>query len=157
MSDEKYTVAAIARITGYNRSTVTRWIDKQKIKSAQMQGNAPLYSAQVLADFKKSHSTKDKGVSKGDALLREKDARISALEDEIKLLKKQLDIKDRQIEVATQLADQAQKLNLADKPQLTHADRSDERTSLSAKVDNQSKKTVESPHESWLGRIFGKK
>ena len=157
MVDKKYTVADIARLTGYNRSTVTRWIDKQKIKSAQMQGNAPLYSAQVLSDFKKSHSIKDKGVSKGDALLREKDARISALEDEIKLLKKQLDIKDEQIRVATQLADQAQKLNLADKPQLTHADRSGERASSSAKVEDQSKKTAESPHESWLGRIFGKK
>ena len=157
MVDKKYTVADIARLTGYNRSTVTRWIDKQKIKSAQMQGNAPLYSAQVLSDFKKSHSIKDKGVSKGDALLREKDARISALEDEIKLLKKQLDIKDEQIRVATQLADQAQKLNLADKPQLTHADRSGERASSSAKVEDQSKKTAESPHESWRGRIFGKK
>lgn len=157
MVDKKYTVADIAKLTGYNRSTITRWIDKQKIKSAQMQGNAPLYSAQVLADFKKSHSIKDKRVSKGDALLREKDARISALEDEVELLKKQLDIKDRQIEVATQLADQAQKLNLADKPQLTHADRSDERRSSPAEVDNQSKMTAESLHESWLGRLFGKK
>lgn len=157
MTDKKYTAADIARLTGYNRSTITRWIDKQKIKSAQMQGNAPLYSAQVLSDFKKSHSVKDKAPTRGNALLQEKDARISALEDEIKLLKKQLDIKDRQIEVATQLADQAQKLNLADKPQITHADRSDERTSSSKEVEDQSRKTAESPHESWLGRIFGKK
>lgn len=38
MSQKMYTVADIAKITGYNRSTVTRWLDKQKIKKAHKLG-----------------------------------------------------------------------------------------------------------------------
>ena len=38
MPKKMYTVADIAKITGYNRSTVTRWLDKQKIKKAQFMG-----------------------------------------------------------------------------------------------------------------------
>ncbi|MBW7985284.1 DNA-binding protein [Lactobacillus helveticus] len=38
MSKKMYTVADIAKITGYNRSTVTRWFDKQKIKKAHKLG-----------------------------------------------------------------------------------------------------------------------
>ena len=38
MSKKMYTVADIAKITGYNRSTVTRWLDKQKIKKAHKLG-----------------------------------------------------------------------------------------------------------------------
>ena len=86
MSKKMYTVADIAKITGYNRSTVTRWLDKQKIKNAQMQGNAPLYDAQVLDKFEKSHSSKQSKESKQDKtdkLIAEKDARISVLTDEI--------------------------------------------------------------------------
>ena len=47
MSKKFYTVADIAKSTGYNRSTITRWLAKHKIKNAQMKGNAPLYPAQV--------------------------------------------------------------------------------------------------------------
>ena len=36
MSKKMYTVADIAKITGYNRSTVTRWLDKQKIKNVKI-------------------------------------------------------------------------------------------------------------------------
>ncbi|WP_218197286.1 hypothetical protein, partial [Pseudomonas sp. 2995-1] len=68
-----------------------------------------------------SKQSKESKQDKTDKLIAEKDARISALTDEIELLKSQLKVKDDQIRVANQLADQAQKLNLADKPQLTHS------------------------------------
>lgn len=118
LSDKMYTVADISKITGYNRTTVTRWINKQKIKNASMQGNAPLYDAQVLHKFKKAHESKAKSESKPnkeEALIKEKDARIDALNAEVELLKSQLTIKDDQIKTLTEVTKQAQALNLADK------------------------------------------
>lgn len=158
-----YTVADIAKITGYNRSTVTRWLDKQKIKNAQMQGNAPLYDAQVLDKFEKSHSSKQSKESKQDKtdkLIAEKDARISALTDEIELLKSQLKVKDDQIRVANQLADQAQKLNLADKPQLTHsAEVEEKKKEVVPETTNDVKESQssEEEHKSWISKLFSRK
>lgn len=54
----------------------------------------------------------------------------------MEFLKSQLAIKDQQIDTANRLADQAQKLNLADKPQLMHKD-SDETSS--EKLDSDKK------------------
>ena len=158
-----YTVADIAKITGYNRSTVTRWLDKQKIKNAQMQGNAPLYDAQVLDKFKKTHNSKQSKESKQDKtdkLIAEKDARISALTDEIELLKSQLKVKDDQIRVANQLADQAQKLNLADKPQLTHsAEVEEKKKEVVPETTNDVKESQssEEEHKSWISKLFSRK
>lgn len=158
-----YTVADIAKITGYNRSTVTRWLDKQKIKNAQMQGNAPLYDAQVLDKFKKTHNSKQSKESKQDKtdkLIAEKDARISALTDEIELLKSQLKVKDDQIKVANQLADQAQKLNLADKPQLTHsAEVEEKKKEVVPETTNDVKESQssEEEHKSWISKLFSRK
>lgn len=115
MDKKLYTVAEISRLTGYNRSTITRWLEKQKIKNAQMRGNAPLYTAQVLSEFKKTHSDKISKGNKENDLIAEKDARIKNLEDEIDLLKDQLQIKDDQITALTSVTKQAQSLNLADK------------------------------------------
>ena len=163
MPKKMYTVADIAKITGYNRSTVTRWLDKQKIKNAQMQGNAPLYDAQVLDKFKKSHSSKQSKESKQDKtdkLIAEKDARISALTDEIELLKSQLKVKDDQIRVANQLADQAQKLNLADKPQLTHsAEVEEKKKEVVPETTNDVKESQssEEEHKSWISKLFSRK
>lgn len=158
-----YTVADIAKVTGYNRSTVTRWLDKQKIKNAQMQGNAPLYDAQVLDKFKKTHNSKQSKESKQDKtdkLIAEKDARISALTDEIELLKSQLKVKDDQIKVANQLADQAQKLNLADKPQLTHsAEVEEKKKEVVPETTNDVKESQssEEEHKSWISKLFSRK
>ena len=69
MSKKFYTVADIAKSTGYNRSTITRWLAKHKIKNAQMKGNAPLYSAQVLEDFKKAHDNRDTKPDAKEALM----------------------------------------------------------------------------------------
>lgn len=155
MSDKVYTVADIARITGYNRSTVTRWMTKHKVKNAQMRGNAPLYSAQVLERFKKAHNNKDTKPDLKDALVHEKDARIKALSDEVEFLKSQLVIKDQQIDTANRLADQAQKLNLADKPQLMHkkdAETDSEKADSAEKPDNQSKKNARKHWYDWIFR-----
>lgn len=70
--------------------------------------------------------------------MQEKNARIKALSEEVEFLKSQLAIKDQQIDTANRLADQAQKLNLADKPQLMHKD-SDETSS--EKLDSDKKTT----------------
>ena len=51
MSEKMYTVANISKIT--------RWLDKENIKYARMQGNAPLYDAQVLNKFKETHENKE--------------------------------------------------------------------------------------------------
>src|SRR5699024_3958785 len=96
MSKKFYTVADIAKSTGYNRSTITRWLAKHKIKNAQMKGNAPLYSAQVLEDFKKAHDNRDTKPDAKEALMQEKNARIKALSEEVEFLKSQLAIKDQQ-------------------------------------------------------------
>lgn len=72
MSENMYTVANISKITGYNRSTITRWLDKENIKYARMQGNAPLYDAQVLNKFKETHENKEVKPSKKDEVIAEK-------------------------------------------------------------------------------------
>lgn len=160
MSEKMYTVANISRITGYNRSTITRWLDKENIKYARMQGNAPLYDAQVLNKFKETHDSKEVKPNKKDEIIAEKNARIRELSDEVELLKKQLAVKDEQIKVANQLANQAQQLNLADKPQLTHninVEKSNERASSVEEANNQSKDNAEKPRPNWFQRHFGKK
>ena len=160
MAEKMYTVAAISKITGYNRSTITRWLDKNNIKYARMQGNAPLYTAQVLNKFKETHEIKDYKPDRKDFLMQEKDARIQALTDEIELLRKQLEVKDEQIKTANQLANQAQQLNLADKPQLTHninAENNNEKSSSVDKSNNQPKESAEKPRPNWFQRHFGKK
>lgn len=160
MSDRMYTVADISRITGYNRSTVTRWIDKTKIKYALMQGNAPMYDAQVLHKFQKTHNSKDNKPNRKDEVIAEKNARIDELSAEIELLKQQLAIKDEQIKTANQLANQAQQLNLADKPQLIHnisAETVNERSSTIKQTNNQSNKETDKPHLNWFQRHFNKK
>lgn len=115
MKDKLYTVADISKITGYNRSTVTRWLSKEKVKHASMRGNAPLYDAQVLEKFKKSHENKESKPNVKDELVHEKDARIKDLQEQIDLLKDQLKIKDSQIQDLTEVTKQAQALNLTDK------------------------------------------
>lgn len=75
-------------------------------------------------------------------------------------MKKQLAVKDEQIKVANQLANQAQQLNLADKPQLTHninVEKSNERASSVEEANNQSNNNAEKPRPNWFQRHFGKK
>lgn len=113
MKDKYYTIRDIAELTGYNRSTVTRWINRNKIKHASMHNNALLFDAQVFEQFQKSHNKREKGHKSDVQRMRD---RIAELEQENKRLNAKVeDYADK----FYKLADQAQHLNLADKPELS--------------------------------------
>lgn len=158
MSERMYTVADISKITGYNRSTVTRWLSREKIKNAQVKGNAPLYSAQVLERFKKSHDSKDSKQDFRDQLIAEKNARIMELKEEnsflkshIKELEQQLQIKDIQIENSNRLVDQAQKL--ASQAQQLHYLDSPKDESKTAQKSSEDEKQQKKKHWfDWLNK-----
>ena len=67
-------------------------------------------------------------------------------------------VKDDQIRVANQLADQAQKLNLADKPQLTHSAEVEEKKNVTPDTSDDKKQTekAEEEHKSWISKLFRK-
>ena len=139
MSENLLTKSRIAEALGTNPMRVTRFIDRNKINAVKKEGKRELYK---LTDFnalkeelnspEANKEAKGHGFSKDDYILTlkkqlltqkeqyeqviaSKDETISSLQESYDDMKSQLSVKDNQISTLTQLADQAQKLNLVDK------------------------------------------
>lgn len=139
VSKELLTKSGIADTLGTNPMRVTRFIDRNKINAVKKEGKRELFKLTQFNALKEElnapESKKDAqshGFSKDDYILtlkqqlkeqkqqyeqviESKEETISSLQKSYNDMKNQLSVKDNQISTLTQLADQAQKLNLVDK------------------------------------------
>ncbi|NRN83479.1 hypothetical protein [Lactobacillus helveticus] len=139
MSKELLTKSKIADALGTNPMRVTRFVERNKINAVKKEGKRELFKLTQFNALKEElnapESKKDAqshGFSKDDYILTlkqqlkeqqhqyeqvvaSKDETISSLQESYNDMKSQLSVKDNQISTLTQLADQAQKLNLVDK------------------------------------------
>lgn len=114
--EKYYNQREISDILGISKATASRYLNKLDV-SAKEKNGAKLYSETVLKQLKKQikvnqNSKNSKSTPSTIQLLQEQ---VDQLKKEVELLQEQLKIKDKQIETANQLADQAQKLNALDK------------------------------------------
>ena len=139
MSKELLTKSGIADTLGTNPMRVTRFIDRNKINAVKKEGKRELFKLTQFNALKEElnapeskKDTQSHGFSKDDYILtlkqqlkeqkqqyeqviESKEETISSLQKSYNDMKNQLSVKDNQISTLTQLADQAQKLNLVDK------------------------------------------
>lgn len=120
------TQTELARYIGISKGTLSKWLKKNNVSPIKEIGNKKLYSGNVrkhyLESKKDDNSNSSKGFSSIELLkeeVSEKRKENERLQQRIADLEKQLNAKNDQIydladKFAT-LADQAQKLNLADK------------------------------------------
>ena len=114
-----YNQREIADIMGISKATASRYLNKIDV-SAKEENGAKLYPETVLKQLKNQIKTNKKSNNSNSTpsttqLLQEQ---VDQLKKEVELLKEQLKIKDKQIETANHLADQAQQLNALDKKEL---------------------------------------
>lgn len=139
MSEELLTKSKIADALGTNPMRVSRFIEREKINAVKKEGKRELFKLtqfNALKNELKAHedtenkhlsvSSKDELIltlkkqledqkAQYDQVVASKDETISSLQKSYDDMKLQLSVKDNQISTLTQLADQAQKLNLVDK------------------------------------------
>lgn len=139
VSEELLTKSKIADALGTNPMRVTRFVERNKINAVKKEGKRELYKLTQFNALKdelnapeSNKDTQSHGFSKDDYILMlkqqlkeqqhqyeqvvaSKDETISSLQESYNDMKSQLSVKDNQISTLTQLADQAQKLNLVDK------------------------------------------
>lgn len=121
-----YSQTEIADLIGISKATVSRYINKNNVAGTK-QKNAKLYPETVIQQIKRAYQPHKSKNKKHISVIQLLQQQITQLQDENKslkeqlktkddLLKNQLAIKDQQIAKTNDLADQAQKLNLLDKP-----------------------------------------
>ena len=114
-----YTTSDLAREFSISVVSASRFIQKHHFKPVKTGNyNAKYYSNSVYQEMKKYYQFKPnsevkqhKNATKDD-IINQLTARVNEQAEIIKLLKKQLTIKDEQIATANKLADQAQQLDL---------------------------------------------
>ena len=114
-----YTTSDLAREFNISVVSASRFILKRQFKPVRTGNhNAKYYSSDVYQEMKKHYQFKPntgvkqhKNATKDD-IINQLTARVNEQAEIIKLLKKQLTIKDEQIATANRIADQAQKLDL---------------------------------------------
>ncbi|MGX5166283.1 DUF536 domain-containing protein [Limosilactobacillus reuteri] len=114
-----YTTSDLAREFSISVVSASRFIQKHQFKPVKTGNhNAKYYSNSVYQEMKKYYQFKPnsevkqhKNATKDD-IINQLTARVNEQAEIIKLLKKQLTIKDEQIATANKLADQAQQLDL---------------------------------------------
>lgn len=111
-----YTQTDIANKVGVSKATVSRYLSKKDVARI-VSGNSILYDETTLEQASKDLK-KTKTAEKRPSIIELLEAQIDQLKQENQLLKEQLKIKDKQIETANRLADQAQQLNALDKKEL---------------------------------------
>ena len=128
-SKQLYSQNRIAEILGISRGTFSKWLKENGVSPKQQKGQRKLYDETVIEQYKKSkkaNATKDsKRLTTVELLqdnLKEKQLEIDYLKQQLKEKDVQIKAKDETISEFglkfAKLADQAQQLNLADKPNL---------------------------------------
>lgn len=167
----------IARKLGISRGTLSKWLKKNTVSPKQIKGQQKLYEETVIEQYKKD-KTGEKEEKKSDlsptALLlnqleqqqKEMDYLKSQLEKkDVELARKEEQIKEKDGIIADfgkqfgKLADQAQSLNLLDKPKQEHSvsstvlETGEEETVKGAEKSNETA-LKEKRSEHWWQKIF---
>lgn len=138
-----YTVSQMARLCGVTVASVSKYVKRHSLKPIETgKNNSKYFDEAVLSEIRSYYKDKSEKQTSSDNyrpatkddIISELRSRIDDLTATNKLLRQELDVKNKQIDSAIRLADQAQKLDLT-----TH-----QQTSLPEKAV---KSTVEEPSE----------
>lgn len=116
---KNYTTTELARNLGVSVPAVSKLLLKLKLKPVKTgKHNRKYYDDAVYKTLKEHYEgsrnkvkSEVKSTTK-DQLIEEQKERIADLQKQIEFLQAQIEVKDEQIKLASQLADQAQKLDL---------------------------------------------
>lgn len=138
-----YTVSQMARLCGVTVASVSKYVKRHSLKPIETgKNNSKYFDEAVLSEIRSYYKDKSEKQTSSDNyrpatkddIISELRSRIDELTATNELLRYELDVKNKQIDSAIRLADQAQKLDLT-----TH-----QQKSLPEKVV---KSTVEEPNE----------
>lgn len=138
-----YTVSQMARLCGVTVASVSKYVKRHSLKPIETgKNNSKYFDEAVLSEIRSYYKDKSEKQASSDNyrpatkddIISELRSRIDELTATNELLRHELDVKNKQIDSAIRLADQAQKLDLT-----TH-----QQKSLPEKVV---KSTVEEPNE----------
>lgn len=127
------TVKEIEKETGINKQKIYREIRKNGLKPQKKINGINYFSDDVLVFFSAKNEMKSE--TETEKVKCDNDDNINGyvdfkliqeLKQEVKQLRKQIEIKDDQIETLSRLLDQQQKLSLADKKQIENHNRKDD-------------------------------
>lgn len=117
-----YTVSDMARICGVSVASISKYIKRNSLKPVRTgKNNSKYFDDAVLSEIKSYYQSKDEKQSEAssnykpatkDDVIAELRARIDELMATNELLRDELKVKNRQIDDAIRLADQAQQLDL---------------------------------------------
>lgn len=138
-----YTVSQMARLCGVTAASVSKYVKRHSLKPIETgKNNSKYFDEAVLSEIRSYYKDKSEKQTSSDNyrpatkddIISELRVRIDELTATNELLRHELDVKNKQIDSAIRLADQAQKLDLT-----TH-----QQKSLPEKAV---KSTVEEPNE----------
>lgn len=120
---KSYTISDIAKACGVSVASVSKYVKRNELKPIAIgKNNSKYFSDAVYQEIKSYYSDKVKknrqeassnhGPASKDDVIRELRARIDDLIATNELLRKELAVKNQQIESAIQIANQAQQLDL---------------------------------------------
>lgn len=146
---KNYTTSELARDLGVSVPAVSKLLLKLKLKPVKTgKHNRKYYDDAVYKTLKEHYENSRNKVKSEvksttkDQLIEEQRKRIADLQTQIQFLQAQIEVKDEQIKLASQLADQAQKLDLTTHKQQLEAPKE-------VKTDKEVKK-------SFFSKLFGK-
>lgn len=150
---KNYTTTELARDLGVSVPAVSKLLLKLELKPVKTgKHNRKYYDDAVYKELKKHYEgsrnkvkSEIKSTTK-DQLIEEQRERIADLQKQIEFLQTQIEVKDEQIKSASQLADQAQKLDLTTHKQQIEAP---DLIKTEVKSDKEVKKSI-------FSKLFGK-
>lgn len=125
-NNKLYSQNKIAGILGISRGAFSKWLKENGVSPKQLEGQKKLYDESVIKQYKKAKKERFDNGSKGLTAVELLQYSLDKKDKEIDSLRKQLEEKEEQLKDKNKiiadfgsrfatLADQAQKLNLADK------------------------------------------
>lgn len=151
-SETLYSQNKIAEILGISRGTFSKWLKENSVSPKQQEGQRKLYDETVIEQYKQSKKVNSSEDSRRLTTVELLQDNLKEKQSEIDYLKQQLKEKDAQIKAKDEtisefglkfakLADQAQQLNLADKPKLIDSKKEaiSDRKTVNEKVENEVK------------------
>lgn len=150
---KNYTTSELARNLGVSVPAVSKLLLKLKLKPVKTgKHNRKYYDDAVYKTLKEHYENSRNKVKSEvksttkDQLIEEQRERIADLQMQIQFLQAQIEVKDEQIKLASQLADQAQKLDLT-----THRQQIEAPDLIKTEV-----KSEEESKKGFFSKIFGK-
>lgn len=144
--EKLYTQTELANKIGISKGTLSKWISKNNVSPIQEKGNSKLYKETIVNEYLQSKKKDKKDKKQSFSTIEFLKEEVERQRLEIERLEHKLDEKDAQIgryaDKFAKLADQAQQLNLTDKPQLIE-NKSNERKIVSTETMNTKQETTE--------------